>query len=59
MGVFDRFTSEKKDHGDVEVVTENIDFQEGFVAENKDELQRRLGNRQIQLLAIGGSIGKL
>ena len=23
-----------------------------------DELQRRLGNRQIQLLAIGGSIGK-
>ena len=57
MGVFDRF-SEKKDDGEVEVVAENVDFGEGFVAENKDELQRRLGNRQIQLLAIGGSIGK-
>ncbi|KAF4556837.1 Amino acid permease-like protein 29 [Elsinoe fawcettii] len=27
------------------------------VAENVDHLQRRLGNRQIQLIAIGGSIG--
>ena len=30
---------------------------DGFVSENQDELRRRLGNRQIQLLAIGGSIG--
>ena len=27
------------------------------LTENKDDLQRRLGNRQIQLLAIGGTIG--
>lgn len=25
--------------------------------DNKDDLQRRLGNREIQLIAIGGSIG--
>lgn len=33
--------------------------QEGevFAADNADHLQRRLGNRQIQLIAIGGSIG--
>lgn len=30
---------------------------EGVVNENIDHLQRRLGNRQIQLIAIGGSIG--
>jgi yeast amino acid transporter len=29
----------------------------GGVVENADQLQRRLGNRQIQLIAIGGSIG--
>jgi NAD-dependent SIR2 family protein deacetylase len=28
------------------------------VSDNADDLHRRLGNRQIQLLAIGGSIGK-
>lgn len=33
------------------------DLQEAIITENKDDLQRRLGNRQIQLLAIGGSIG--
>lgn len=27
------------------------------IADNADQLQRRLGNRQIQLIAIGGSIG--
>jgi amino acid transporter len=27
------------------------------VADNADQLQRHLGNRQIQLIAIGGSIG--
>ncbi|KAH8652045.1 AAT family amino acid transporter [Xylariales sp. PMI_506] len=34
----------------------DIDVQQG-VAENADQLQRRLDNRQIQLIAIGGSIG--
>jgi amino acid transporter len=31
--------------------------EEGEVHENADHLHRRLGNRQIQLIAIGGSIG--
>lgn len=35
----------------------SADVAEGFVADNADHLQRRLGNRQIQLIAIGGSIG--
>ena len=33
------------------------DIIEGEVSENVDQLQRRLGNRQVQLIAIGGSIG--
>jgi amino acid transporter len=33
------------------------DVQHGEVHENSDDLQRHLGNRQIQLIAIGGSIG--
>lgn len=33
------------------------DSTEGEVFDNADHLQRRLGNRQIQLIAIGGSIG--
>jgi yeast amino acid transporter len=33
------------------------DVNEGEVSENSDQLQRRLGNREIQLIAIGGSIG--
>ena len=60
MGVFDRFTSEKKG-GEIDVqpeVYETQDFGEGVVSDNADNLHRRLGNRQIQLLAIGGSIGK-
>ena len=31
--------------------------QHGEVTDNADDLQRHLGNRQIQLIAIGGSIG--
>ena len=58
MGVFDRF-SEKKGDAEVEVYPETQDFGEGLISDNKDDLHRRLGNRQIQLLAIGGSIGKL
>lgn len=46
----------------VEEVTEvpaspHADVAEGSVVENTDFLQRRLNNRQIQLIAIGGSIG--
>jgi amino acid permease len=33
------------------------DAVDGEVVENVDHLHRRLGNRQIQLMAIGGSIG--
>ncbi|KAM0701934.1 hypothetical protein Q7P35_010844 [Cladosporium inversicolor] len=34
-----------------------VNIQDGEIAENADMLQRRLSNRQIQLIAIGGSIG--
>lgn len=33
------------------------DVRPGSISENADSLQRRLNNRQIQLIAIGGSIG--
>jgi yeast amino acid transporter len=33
------------------------DLQQGQISDNADNLHRRLSNRQIQLLAIGGSIG--
>lgn len=33
------------------------DVQQGTLHENADSLHRRLNNRQIQLIAIGGSIG--
>lgn len=35
----------------------DADIQRGHIGDNADELHRRLSNRQIQLLAIGGSIG--
>jgi amino acid transporter len=35
----------------------NHDLVEGEILDNADHLQRHLGNRQIQLIAIGGSIG--
>jgi yeast amino acid transporter len=35
----------------------NHDLQQGQISDNADHLHRRLSNRQIQLLAIGGSIG--
>lgn len=31
--------------------------QPGTISDNSDDLQRHLGNRQIQLLAIGGAVG--
>ena len=57
------FNNEQKDPEKVErqvsVIQEQygLDFATGEVSENADQLQRRLGNRQIQLLAIGGTIG--
>lgn len=36
---------------------QNAEAADGEVFENVDHLHRRLGNRQIQLMAIGGSIG--
>lgn len=56
----DPLSKEKYDEKDAvqQVPTnDNEVFEEGFVADNADHLQRRLGNRQIQLIAIGGSIG--
>ncbi|KAK5113693.1 hypothetical protein LTR62_003320 [Meristemomyces frigidus] len=41
---------------DVYAGRDSDEIQEG-VHENADQLHRRLGNRQIQLIAIGGSIG--
>lgn len=34
-----------------------VTYEDGEISENADNLQRRLNNRQIQLIAIGGSIG--
>lgn len=63
MGVFNRSRSNEKsasgsDSPPTQVVTGNgNEFGEGLVADNADQLQRHLANRQIQLIAIGGSIG--
>lgn len=46
----------KYNEGDAEIARSS-DAIPGEVTGNADGLQRRLGNRQIQLLAIGGSIG--
>ena len=43
-----------RNHDDIHKVITTAD---GEVAENTDSLHRRLNNRQIQLIAIGGSIG--
>lgn len=52
-------TEEKKYSGEFvrETYNGNDDVQHGTVTDNADDLQRHLGNRQIQLIAIGGSIG--
>lgn len=47
-------------YGDSDIEAERTgsgDIAVGEITGNSDGLQRRLGNRQIQLLAIGGSIG--
>jgi len=49
---------EKKYSGEfVRETNSGDDIQHGTVTDNADDLQRHLGNRQIQLIAIGGSIG--
>lgn len=52
MGLF----GNKEKAGDVSPSQED-DYAEGLSADNADQLQRHLANRQIQLIAIGGSIG--
>ena len=54
MGVFNR---EKDASVDEKVAYGGADVHEGDVTDNADALKRKLGNRQIQLIAIGGSIG--
>jgi len=51
--------SEGKQHSSefVRETNPSDDIQHGTVTDNSDDLQRHLGNRQIQLIAIGGSIG--
>ena len=46
-----------KDEKTTAFVDGTNDVQLGEITDNADELQRRLGNREIQLIAIGGSIG--
>ncbi|EAT87071.1 hypothetical protein HBI56_140250 [Parastagonospora nodorum] len=52
-------TEEKKYSGEFvrETYPSDHDVQQGSYTDNSDDLQRHLGNRQIQLIAIGGSIG--
>ena len=58
MGIFGTKDKEKgSDHDVSDGFEPTNDFQEGFMSDNADELQRHLANRQIQLIAIGGSIG--
>lgn len=56
MGVFSRDNNEKIAESPSATGNGN-DLDEGLVSDNADQLQRHLANRQIQLIAIGGSIG--
>ena len=53
----DNYEEKKYYDGAQEIHSPHQDVADGEVSENADQLQRRLGNRQIQLIAIGGSIG--
>ena len=62
MGMFSRdmFSTSKEKSGDNEAQMgsgESDEIMQGVVTDNADQLQRHLDNRQIQLIAIGGSIG--
>jgi yeast amino acid transporter len=57
MGIF---SSDREKGGDVSPSaspSNGDDYAEGMLSDNADQLQRHLANRQIQLIAIGGSIG--
>lgn len=49
--------NEGKEDSKVDNASPEYEFGQGEVHDNADQLQRRLDNRQIQLIAIGGSIG--
>lgn len=54
----DKMGKNEEDYGEKQVPTNvSADYDQGEVTDNADQLQRHLGNRQIQLIAIGGSIG--
>lgn len=58
MGLFGSRDREKVSEQDVsDGFDGGPDVQEGLITDNSDDLQRHLANRQIQLIAIGGSIG--
>ena len=60
MGLFgkkDQVVEVQDDHDGERVITGVTDVAHGEINDNADQLQRRLNNRQIQLIAIGGSIG--
>lgn len=57
MGIFSKDAEKHSDHDASDGFEPTTDIQEGMLSDNADDLQRHLNNRQIQLIAIGGSIG--
>ncbi|KAJ5218002.1 uncharacterized protein N7498_000101 [Penicillium cinerascens] len=57
MTLFDKEVMEYEEKGIPEPSADSPDDHIGTVIDNTDKLKRHLGNRQIQLIAIGGSIG--
>lgn len=57
MTLFDKEATEYEEKGIPDPSADSPDDHIGTVIDNADELKRHLGNRQIQLIAIGGSIG--
>lgn len=61
MGILNKYISNEKHDSTSDDAPPNYDtatdVQDGLALENMDMLHRKLANRQIQLIAIGGSIG--
>lgn len=57
MGIFGRNDEKEATYVDSKDETIVSDVAPGEISDNVDNLQRRLNNRQIQLIALGGSIG--
>ncbi|KAK5165892.1 uncharacterized protein LTR77_008816 [Saxophila tyrrhenica] len=57
MGLFSKDHEKHSDQDVSDGFEPTTDVQEGMLSDNSDDLQRHLANRQIQLIAIGGSIG--